>query len=383
MHSWTIADRAPKPLLALLAGTALAFASVGASVGEVRAQGDDPVSGEDLRQELETRDAVIIRLQQRLDALQRQLEQEGIVTPEPDPEAPVEPVVAPPRGMLDVDELAAERALERTLVDVGAVLLRTGQAELSPSFQFSRSSGDFPFIANGTAVVSRAERNRFAFGLGLNLGLPFDSQFELDVPFDVVHEQRKFAVGGGAAGSRGETGRALGDISIGVAKTLLREDGGWQPDLVGRFTWDAATGQRSDGDVFLGGGFNTLRGQLVAIKRQDPIAFVGAVGYAYTFEDGDLQPGQQFNLSLGATLALSPETSLTASLNQTYIDEFKRDGSSVDGSDQLAASFSFGGSAIIAPRTLLRLTSSIGLTDDAADYAVRASVAYRFSTPFF
>ena len=380
MHLSTKIDRTPRRLAALLAGTALVFAVV----GELRAQDGDPVSGEDLRQELQTRDAVIIRLQQRLEALERQLEQEGVLTPEPEPDLPVTPAEAPRRGMLDVDELAAERALERTLVDVGAVLLRAGQAEISPSFQFSRSSGDFPFIAFGnTAAVSTTERNRFAFGLGFNLGLPFDSQVELDIPFDVVHERQKFAIGGGAAGSRGETGQALGDISIGLAKTLLREGGGWQPDLVGRITWDTKTGQRRNSGVFLGGGFHTVRGQLVAIKRQDPIAFVGALGYGYTFEDGDLQPGQQFNLSLGANLALSPETSLSASINQTYFDEFKRNGSSVDGSDQLAASFNFGGSAIVGPRTLLRLTSSIGLTDDAADYAVRASVAYRFSTPFF
>lgn len=379
MHDAAPIDRTPRHRLALLAGTALLVVHTGA----VHGQEPGTISGEQLQEALQERDAVIIRLQQRLDALERQLEEQGLVEPEVEEAAPADVAAPPSRGMLDVDELAAERALERTLVDVGAVLLRAGQAELSPSFTFTRGSEDFPVLAGTNVVEVRGERSRFDFGLGLSLGLPFDSQFELDVPYEIVYEENKFRIGGGAQDTTDATGRAIGDVSVGFAKTLLRENGGWQPDVVGRATYDAPTGERVSNDVVLGNGFHRIRGELVAIKRQDPIAFIGSLGYRYTFEDDDIEPGQQFSMSLGASLAVSPETSLNVSLSQTYSDELELDSTSIDGSDQLAASFNFGGSAIIAPRLLLRLNTSIGLTDDSNDYSLRTSLAYRFNTPVF
>lgn len=373
---------------ALLASTAIL------SAVSTPAPAQEPVTDEMLREELRARDAVIIDLQQRLRLLQDRLEESGILpaevedmepSPPPPPpttaEAPAQP--APDRGLIDVDELAAERALERTLVETGALLLPTGQAELTPSVAFVRRDGSFPFIAGGQVFESRVKRNEFTFDLGASIGLPFDSQLELGLPYDVVHQEVSIRGNGGALADDSETATALGDVSIGIAKTVLRENGGWRPDVVVRGIWDTASGERTDDGIALGGGFNELRGQVVAVKRQDPLAFVGAFSYSYTFEDDDIKPGQQFALSLGANLALSPETSLSVTLNQTYSDELEFDGDEIEGSDQLSSTFDFGGSAIIAPRTLLRVTNSIGLTEDAPEYALRASVAYRFNTPFF
>ncbi len=361
----------------------------------VSAQDATTVSDETLQQELKARDAVIIELMRRVDELERRLGGEEpppveatTTPPEPTEEAPtIEAAEAPPaapasRGLIDVDELSAERALERTLVDVGALLLPAGQSEIAPAVGFTRRDSNFPSLVGGQVVNVNTERNEFAFDLGLSVGLPFDSQFELNLPFDAVNEQGNLNLNGGIADSTERTGYGLGDITIGLAKTLMRE-GEWRPDLVGRVVWDTASGDQFDDGVFLGNGFHQVRGQLVAVKRQDPLAFVGGFTYSYQFEDDDVDLGSEYALSLGAALALSPETSLNVALNQTYSDEIKVDGEKVNGSDQLAASFDFGGSAIIAPRTLFRLNTSIGLTDDAPDYSVRATVAYRFNTPFF
>ena len=300
------------------------------------------------------------------------------------PIEPVQPVVTPrPQEGLAVDELSAERALERTLVETGALLLPAGQAEVSPSVSFLHRDQRLPFAAGGQVLEQRVKRDEFQFGLGLNVGLPFDAQFELNVPYDVIRQDSTARALGAPVANEDDWGNAIGDISLGLAKTVLREDGGWLPDVIVRGVWDTDTGERSDSGVALGGGFNTVRGQVVALKRQDPLAFVGSVTYSYTFEDNDVQPGQQVGLSLGANLALSPETSLSVTLNQSWTDELEVDGQSLGGSDQLAATFDFGGSAIIAPRTLLRVVTSIGLTDDSPDYGLRASVGYRFNLPYF
>jgi hypothetical protein len=47
-------------------------------------------------------------------------------------------------GQFEVDEEAAERALERTLVVTGALLLPFGKAEIQPRFAYIRSEEDAP-----------------------------------------------------------------------------------------------------------------------------------------------------------------------------------------------------------------------------------------------
>ena len=362
----------------------LATAGLWAAVaGSAAAQ--EPVTDDALREQLQTRDAVIIELQRRLQELEQRLEQEGVLEVEPlEPIDPAAPVAAPrPQEGMEVDELAAERALERTLVETGALLLPVGQAEISPSVSFLHRDQRVPFAAAGQVFESRVKRDEFTFGLNLAAGLPFDAQLELNVPYDLVRQDVSVRGGGTPLGGDDEWGNDLGDISVGLAKTVLRENGGWWPDVIVRGIYDSNTGERFDNDVALGGGFHTLRGQIIALKRQDPLAFTAGFTYSYTFEDDDIKPGQQFALSLGANLALSPETSLSVTLNQAYTDKSEVNGRRIGGSAQTQASFDFGGSTIIAPRTLLRLTTSIGLTDDSPDYGLRASVGYRFNLPVF
>lgn len=378
-RTFEAAQRSFPSLSSVLLTTAVAIALASTAGAQ------EPVSDEALQEQLQTRDAIIIELQRRLEELERRLEETGVLELE-EPAEPVQPAATPrpqPGQGLQVDELAAERALERTLVEQGALLIPFGQAELNPSVNYTRREGNIPVVAGGQVIESRVERNEFLFGLGMAFGLPFDSQFEFNLPYNVVNQENTIRGGGASLASENEWGHAIGDLSVGLAKTVLREDGNWWPDVVVRGTWDTNTGERSDNDVPLDGSFNELVGSVTILKRKDPLAFIGQISYGYTFEDDDFQPGQQFGLSLGANVALSPETSLSVTLRQAYTDEFQFDGDNVNGSDQLASSFDFGGSVIVAPRTLLRLITSIGLTDDAPDYGLRAAVSYRFNTPFF
>lgn len=342
----------------------------------------DAVTDAVLLEQLQARDAVIIELQRRLERLEQRLDSEGLLpVEEEDVVAPIAPQRSQPA--VEVDELAAERALERTLVEEGALLLPPGQAEISPSFSFTHRNQRFPFLDGGQVLEGDIKRDEYQASLGLVVGLPFDAQLELGIPYNVVRQDVRVRGADQPLDSDDDWGNAIGDVSIGLAKTVWRENGGWAPNVVVRGVWDTNTGERFDGGVALDGGFNTVRGEVVALKRQDPLAFVGALAYSYTFEDDDVQPGQEFTLSLGANLAISPETSLSLSLNQSYTDEFEFDGSSVNGSDQTTASFDIGGSTIIGPRTLVRLVAQVGLTDDSPDYAIRASLAYRFNLPLF
>jgi hypothetical protein len=382
-------------------------------------QGD---SIEALRHELRARDALIANLLQRVEQLERrvvltaaQLDQAvaGAAPPRPgigfEPGAPAagapepaarqeapsteqaaaasqeQPAAPAAPGQFEVDEDAIDRALERTLVETGVLLLPWGQAQMEPSFSYTREETDTPtFVTeNGTTFVGEQQvrRNEFTSGQTLRVGLPLDAQAEISVPYRYVDQSTVTKVGFGERNKSSGNGYGFGDISVGLAKTLLRENGGWWPDLVGRIRWDTDTGKSSDGSVPLGGGFNEIAGSLNAVKRQDPLAFVAGVSYERAFEHNDVRPGDELGFSIGTVLAASPETSLSLSFSQNFSDEVEVDGSGVDGSDGVDGVLSIGAASILGHGLFVNTSVDIGVTDDAPDYAIRASVPIRFNLP--
>jgi hypothetical protein len=290
-------------------------------------------------------------------------------------------------GQFEVEEKEIDRALERTLVQTGVLLLPYGKAEIEPSFSYARWKVDTPTFVNenGTVFVGEQEvrRNDFQTAQSLRFGLPFDTQLELSLPYRYVDESTVTKVGFGERREADSSGSGYGDLTVGVAKTLLRENGGWWPDVVGRVRWDTDTGKSLSGDVPTGGGFNELAGSLSVVKRQDPLAFVGGVSYETTFEKDDIQPGDALGFSVGTILAASPDTSLRLGLDQRFVNEASVSGHSIDGSDQTIGTLSIGVASILGHGVLLNGAVDIGLTDDAPDYAVRASLPVQFDLPIY
>ena len=244
-------------------------------------------------------------------------------------------------GTVEVDDEAAERALERTLTAGGVLLLPFGQVEFEPVFNYTRRENDIPTAVIGAAGIGAAgddvflgsrksKRDEFTTSANLRVGLPFDFQLEIGLPYNLVRQQVQ-------PSDKEDTGHAIGDLNVGIAKTLIREKE-WVPDLVARITYDSNTGDKSNSGVPLNGGFNDIRGQVVALKRQDPLAFVAAASYEYTFKDGGDRPGDRLDFTLGALLAASPETTLRMQLQQSFIDDAEVGGRVLNGTDQNRAS---------------------------------------------
>jgi hypothetical protein len=287
-------------------------------------------------------------------------------------------------GSFEVDEKEIDRALERTLVQTGVLLLPFGQAEIEPAFSYTRQETDSPtFVTNDGATFigeQKVRRNEYEVGVDLRLGLPFDAQFEVGMPYRFVDQSTATEIGFNTLEGTDGSGSGVGDLSVGVAKTLLRERN-WWPDLVGRITWDTDTGKTEDNDVVLGSGFNELRGSLSAVKRQDPLAFTAGLSYQKTFENDNVEPGDEYGFALGAALAASADTSLHVAFDQRFSNDVKVDGKSVNGSDSVIGTASVGASVILDHGTLLDVTFDVGLTEDAPDYAVRVSLPIRFDLP--
>lgn len=285
-----------------------------------------------------------------------------------------------------MDEQAAERALERTLVAGGALLLPAGQAEIEPSFTYARRESDVSPVLVDTGDGDLAltnpnlERNELTPALGLRVGLPWDSQLELSLPYNFVQQDEVIETGGGGRITRDGWGNGIGDLRVGLAKTVLRE-GIVRPDLIARVSYNTGIGERDDNDIVLDGGFSAITGQLVALKRQDPLAFVASGFYQKTFDDNNLNPGDQYGFSLGTFLAASPATSLRFQLQTTFIDEIERDGRTLGNSDRNEAVLVVGASSILGRGVLLDVAGGIGLTDDAPDYFITISLPIRFDLP--
>ena len=381
-----------------------------------RAQGQgSPPSREELEHLLEVRDAVIRDLLRRVEELERR---QGTATtavapapaappgprtaaarapsvPSPRPEAtaapsraeaaPAAPAAAEP-GRVVVDEEAAQRALERTLVQTGVLLLPPGQAEITPSFAYTRAEQEaaVALLSDGTTFVGNESLRRDIWDaeLGLRFGLPFDAQLELDLPYySFVDQSTAISSGFAAVGERNGSGSGWGDLAVGLAKTLAHE-GSWRPDLIGRVSWDTGTGDRFDDDVLLGGGTPALTFQLSAAKRQDPLVFAGALGYTRAFEQDRFRSGDALGYSLTAFLAASPETSLRFGFSQSFVGEAEFEGDRIRGSDYVSATLNLGASTTLGGEDAPGRRGSIGLTDETPDFTIQVSLPIRFDLPF-
>jgi hypothetical protein len=341
-----------------------------------------------LEKKLQQRDVVISELLERVETLEHRL---GIQRTARESGLSNEPVVTSSQkvvaagsavspGKVIVSKDDAERALERSLSRDGALLLRPGVVEIEPSLSFIRQEDSTPTLVNSgsTVLAGETKRNTNAASadLALRAGLPWDSQLEVGVPYRWRDVENVTSVGFSSVDSSSSSAKGVGDLRIGLAKTLLRE-GLWRPDLVGRLTWDTGSGEASDGDVSLGGGVKSFIGSLAAIKRQDPVAFVGGISYQYSQEEDRVQLGGTTSVSFGSYIALSPQTSLQLTLSAGYQEDTKFSGRTIQGSDRVLGTLVIGGSTLVIPGTLLNLSVGVGLTNDSNDFTVTLSLPSR------
>ena len=195
-------------------------------------------------------------------------------------------------------------------------------------------------------------------GLSAKLGLPWRSQFTVRVPY----------------GWRREAS-ALGDGSeIRHSQTHI-----------GAVSWRLPTGR----DPFKtpvvaiasGGGTHQVTARLSALKTVDPLVLYSTLSYAANIARdepfGRVHPGDAVAWQMGALLAVSPETSLSAGFAQEFRGRTTVDGRPIAGSDGVAAVAQFGLDQVLSARALLDVSLGVGVTRDAPDYVLMISVPIR------
>jgi len=395
-----------------LAGAVLMLAAPAfAQVAEPSATAEPSVK--ELQKEIRKRDALIESLARRVEKLERQVSKQAGSKPAPRPAVvpavatsaalapsaatavsftpeqtaqattpsatttPAPPIApapsaaaAPAPGQFEVNPEAAERALERTLVATGNLLVPTGFAEIEPLISYVRR--EFP-----TLVLFNVNRNEITPILDGRVGLPWESQIEVALPWNFDEQQTLDNVVSPAQQISDRWGNSVGDLSVGLAKTLVHESG-WIPSLLGRVSWEAPTGPMRANGVPVNGGDNRVSFQLTALKRQDPLVFAFTGGYTRAFVANGINPGNEFTFQPGAFLATSPETSLRAVLTQNFIQDVAVNGVTIPGSNTVQPIMTFGASTILGRGILVDLQVGLGLTNSAPKYQVVLSSTYRF-----
>jgi hypothetical protein len=359
-------------------------------------------SVQQLAAEVRQRDVIIRKLARRVEELGRQIGSDPVnpARPESDPESldrtqevaavdpdrPAQPVpqkavaaakerstsqTAP--GSFEVSEDDAERALERTLIATGNLLVPSGFAEVEPQFSYTRRE-------TPTLVLFKQNRSEFNWALSTRLGLPWETQIELSLPYNLVEQQITNAFVSPLQELSNRWGSSLGDVTLGVAKTFVHESG-WIPDLLGRITYEIPTGPQRNNQVLLPSNMANLAFSATAVKRQDPLVFATTAAYAKSFQTGLLDPGNQMKFQIGAFLGTSPETTLRSVLQQNFVDDTKINNVRIPGSGGVQSVLNFGGSSLLYKGILVDLQVGVGLTDLAPKYSVMLSSTYRFAVP--
>lgn len=256
------------------------------------------------------------------------------------------------------DDEEMDRALERALVQQGGLVLRRGTYEIEPQLSYA----NWDKRRNTLRHASEA-------ALGLRVGLGWDSQLALRVPY--LHVR-----------SSDDSEAGLGDIGLSLSKQLASERGPW-PSLVASVGWLAKTGEDGfDGGVPTGGGFDVLQAGFTAVKRRDPLVFFGGVSYSAPLSreisGSKVEPGDTLGVRFGSILAASPETSATVGLNLGFVGGASVDGERVPDSDDVLATLQIGFSFIVTRRALLSLSGDFRLSGDVPDFRLSASLPIRF-----
>ena len=124
-----------------------------------------------------------------------------------------------------------------------------------------------------------------------------------------------------------------------------------------------------------------FRGGLTAVKRLDPLVAFAGVSY-YSEISGDVagtiyDPSDVIGTRLGASLAVTPATSITAGVNISFLTDTRPGNLPGPQPDDVLASVDLGFNTLLWHHTFLNVTGQFGLTGDIPDFRLITSIPVR------
>lgn len=371
---------------ALLALTCSAHAAAG------EPPADSPMNQlAELQHQLGVRDQVIRNLIRRIEQLEQAV---GALQPaatsatsQPDSAATSQAGEGPSAAELDLNRLRT--AFQRTLIDRGGLVLPSGTFEVDAGMNYSHSSAEqltidgftiFPVLIVGDVVSERIRRDTMTAAATARLGLPWDMQAELRVPY--IHDESSRLSASGEEKRLDRSG--LGDVELALSRQLWSaSDGGL--DLLGTLRWKTSTGDDAFGlsndKLALGSGFDALSASLTAVSVLDPVVFFGGLSYTRTLAEEKsglrIAPGDAFGLQFGTALALNLDTSINFAFAQQFTRRTEVNGRELPGSYINTGTLSIGLSRVLMSGTSFDTSLVIGLSEDSPDLQLAFAMPFR------
>lgn len=280
-------------------------------------------------------------------------------------------------GLFTVDEDAAERALERSLVLLDALLLDPGKIDIGLDFSYGVNTRLQPTFIEVTDeqsgdvsdAIGIIEEKNTTIGIIVDwrMGLPSDSQINLSFPFFTTSSDTQVRFSGSSIDSQSESDEQTGDYSVGFVKTILKERGR-RPDIIASATYSGAASGPSEVTLSV----NTT-------KRQDPLIFTASASVTESERLDGFRAGRRSRLSIGTILAASPYTSLQFSFDQTFISSSTFNGEKITGTGLEVANATIGVSSVVSRDVFFNASVAFGLTELAQDYVMSLGISRRLS----
>jgi hypothetical protein len=374
------------------------------SVSAQEAESSNDKSIAELKRELGVRDQAIRNLIRRIEQLERAVTNlqkpndstEQAATESNAAQSAVQAnntVPAAAREVAQAQDIERIRAaFERTLIDRGGLTLPKGAWEIDAGVNYSHSSSEkltisgftvYPVLIVGDIVSERVRRDTFGTSVSGRIGLPWQTQLDVRVPY--TYETSSRVSEDGNASSLSDHG--IGDVEIGFSRPVWRSKGG-SLDVLGALRWKAVTGRDpfdlGAEQIPFGNGFDALSVSFTAVSAQDPMVFFGSLIYTNNLPDNKggahINPGDGFGLALGTALAVNLDTSLSFSYQQQFTNNTRIDGAAVDGSYVNSGSLSISLSHALQSGKALDTALVIGLTEDSPDVQLTFSMPLKKSS---
>lgn len=328
--------------------------------------------------------------------------------PPPAPQAAVQP--EPPKPAAAEPAKPEEPALEEqpvsielALIELGGLLLRPGQLEITPAFEYYffdtrriNVSGFsiLPTLIIGVLETEKVQRNIVTPSLTGRLGVFRDFQAEVRIPYTFIDQTRSTETMETSSSNSG-----IGDIEGALYYQPIRERG-WVPDVILSVRGKGITGEDpfgGDGNQLpTGTGFYSISGTITAVKSADPAVLFAAFIYTHNFDrtvtllethqfESTINPGETFGYNLGIALALSIDVALSFRFEQRFISSTSITSmqpgvvnGTVTGSTLNVATAYGGITWALARNVSMDLSVGVGLTEDSPDVSVYLAFPIRF-----
>jgi hypothetical protein len=279
----------------------------------------------------------------------------------------------------------AKRALDEFLRDQ-KLLFKEGELQFEFGASYAHDSGGSQVNPILPILITRSVDT----SLLLRYGLADDLEFDLTLPA-VYSQQEQDSRPFGLADSQGrpippfssEDGVGLGDINWALRYAAWHEDG-TLPEITLNVDVKSDTG---DEERRLGTGFWNVGGGVTLVKTIDPVVFFGSLGYTWTLEQGNVDPGDRIPYSVGMGFSLNDRVSFLTTLAGAAVRRDEINGREASGSGQDIDILQFSTTVQLDKGLFLEPFVGFGLTDESQDFIAGINVPFRldrrYPLPFF